>query len=561
MLRTVLVATASLTALASTSARASADYSAAGLASVQANGAIPMIGTLRLGTDDAPLMLSSAPSQNGININLRSPGTAGVPGPATAHHAYSANCMKQGFYGPSSGSGAPGVGEMDCINVVARQDGVSSDTHTNGGDAGDLGGILLDVQSTLRAQNFTAWTESHTSVVDTRTNTLPYYMDMQEGAVSTIGHPNDDGTQSSMQAWFAALIDGHGSGLKIVEQSDTSQNAGKLGHGIIDNVIEAAHYTGEQFFLVDGNGNIRMPHGWLHMGGEVVSSSFALGTDGNGNIELGSPTGKPSSNATPYMDFNGKGVSAGVRVINDDVGQMSIMNSGIRNYIFGKSYAVFQQPTTFSSGINTTNITLSGGLIFPQGKGNQTVLTTDASGSLHIGGTGSGSALNIDEPGNFSSINSAGDVSGANISSGNSVTIGTKNGNGNHKIVEQSLSATTSGSPVPLTPTGAAESSNNNIAVIASGSAKLTADVVCQNGTDMASWIVKGGYAVAGGNLKLLTSSITRDMPATTGATGWQITPTVDVQNAAAEVLFGYVPTKGAAAVSCGAKVEVIVSR
>lgn len=312
---------------------------------VQRDGSTPMIAPQNVGTDSAPVVLSNAPSQSAINVNMRSLGTPGIPGPMTAHHGYNASCTKDGYYSSSH----PPIGEIDCINIIARQDGLNPSTSSAANDAGDVGGILADIQSTLRAQNFSGFMEEHTSVVDTRTNTVPYYIDMQEGIISTTGHPDDDGTQGgSMQAWFAALIDGHGSGLKIVEQTDTSPQAGKIGHGVIDNVLEAAHYTGDEFFLIDGIGNIRMPSGWLHMGGEIVSSSFALGTDANGNMVVGSPTGSSSNfgSATPYISFSGQGVVDNARLISDGPGQLSIVARGTRNYVFNPAYAAVLPPLT-----------------------------------------------------------------------------------------------------------------------------------------------------------------------------------------------------------------------
>ncbi|MBE7182266.1 MAG: hypothetical protein INR71_13865, partial [Terriglobus roseus] len=243
-----------------------------------AGSALPNIGgnvsgPLTIGTSGSPMLLSQQASQNGLFINMVSPGTPTPIGPATAHHGADFHCTKSGFFGTN-----PGSGEMDCLNLVVRQDGLGSATF----DAGDAGGILADVSSTLRAQNFTGVLEAHTSIVDTTSNTTPYYLDIQQGSISTTGYPTDDGTKGQgLQAFYAALLDGHGSGFSLVEGQDTSSTASHLGHGIIDNVLSAMHYTGEIFFNVDGSGNVRMPDGSIVLGGRITGPDYGLDTTGS----------------------------------------------------------------------------------------------------------------------------------------------------------------------------------------------------------------------------------------------------------------------------------------
>ena len=206
------------------------------------------------------------------------------------------------------------------------------------------------------------------------------------------------------------------------------------------------------------------------------------------------------------------------------------------------------------------NLTLRNAIFFPSVNGNQPVLTTDSSGSLHISGTNSKTALDIDEPTNFSSLAATGTVSAGNVSSGGSITYGTSNSAGNHAVTDIAISSYTPSGTVALTPQAGGESASNNLGVITTGGAKVTADIMCQNGTDMSSWIIKAAYLVVNGTLTKLGQSVATDIPATSGAASRAVAATVDTTNSAPEIVVGF-GSGGSAGISCTAHAEIITVR
>ncbi len=210
--------------------------------------------------------------------------------------------------------------------------------------------------------------------------------------------------------------------------------------------------------------------------------------------------------------------------------------------------------------VTTSNLNVKSAIVFPAVAGNQPVLTTDSKGALHIGGNGSGGSLSVDEPLNPSSVAATGPVTAGSLSAGASVSYGTANSAGNHAVIEGTLSAYYPSGNVALTPNGLAETASNNIAIITRGGAKLTADVMCQNGTDSASWIVTGTYLVVNSALTLQGHTIVADVAATPGGGSWLIAPTVDTANSAPEIVVGFGAGNGTP-VDCTARTQLIIVR
>ncbi len=260
-------------------------------------------------------------------------------------------------------------------------------------------------------------------------------------------------------------------------------------------------------------------------GGNVLVSAGALFISQNNGS---------SSLPTPFLQQDATG--------NLRVGQAGISSGGLN----------------VDGTVTTTNLNVKSAIVFPAVAGNQPLLTTDSTGSLHISGNGTGGSLHIDEPLNPSSVASSGPVTAGTLSSAGTLTYGTGNSSGNHKVVEGTLSVYNLNGNVALTPNGLAESASNNIAVITTGGAKLTADVMCQNQTDSASWIVKATYLTVNGTLTQQGQAITADVAATTGAKSWLIASTVDTANSAPEVVVG-LGSGNTVPIDCTAKFELII--
>jgi hypothetical protein len=114
--------------------------------------------------------------------------------------------------------------------------------------------------------------------------------------------------------------------------------------------------------------------------GKIVIGSDAT----NQNIELGNGTG----GTTPYLDFNGNGVSQSVRLLNDADGQLTFLSDGTQNVRIRKN-----QSTLFTNGVTSqTQLTAnSGGIVLGSDSTNQ---------NLELGNASVGTTPYIDFNGN-----------------------------------------------------------------------------------------------------------------------------------------------------------------
>lgn len=324
------------------------------------------------------------------------------------------------------------------------------------------------------------------------------------------------------------------SGSQINKQAIVlgSGNASALGsgQGIFFNPSALGSLPGGTDSVTDTGGGLKITTDTAHLlslsGGNISLTSGAI------YVQNPSISGLP----TPYIQQNSDG--------NLRVAQSGSTSGGL----------------DVDGTVNAANLTLRGSIFFPSVNGNQPVLTTDSSGSLHISGTNSKTALDVDEPTNFSSLAATGTVSAGNFSSGGSVTYGTSNAAGNHQVMDIAISSYTNSGTVALTPQAGAESATNNLGVVTSGGVKVTADVMCQNGTDLSSWVIKAAYLVINGTLTKLGQSATADIPATSGAASWAIAATVDTANSAPEIVVGF-GSGGSVGITCTGHAEVITVR
>lgn len=123
-----------------------------------------------------------------------------------------------------------------------------------------------------------------------------------------------------------------------------------------------------------------------------------------------------------------------------------------------------------------------------------------------------------------------------------------------HRPAQLALGAYGSGN-IALTPApGIAESGTNDLGTFLSGGVKLTGEIMCQNGTDTASWHIAATYLVKSSVLTLTGLTTTVDVPPTSGATSWLLATTADTANSSPEIVAGV----GSATASCSASVSLL---
>jgi hypothetical protein len=203
---------------------------------------------------------------------------SGVNGPATAQTGLTINMTKDNWW--TGGQ----VGEVDGMNILLRQNAPGSDGS----------GILVNVQN--QGNGFLSATEFSSTIVDPATNTLTYGIDVQEGAL-------DKPTSNYVGAVYTADYGALSTGVLIQNSPGASWQY-------------AIQYSkdGKSKFSVDGAGNVVGQS--LYLGGVGLN-----GDAGNGSADVGNLA---NAAATPYIDLNGFGQAANVRLINDANGQLTI---------------------------------------------------------------------------------------------------------------------------------------------------------------------------------------------------------------------------------------------
>jgi hypothetical protein len=204
---------------------------------------------------------------------------SGVDGPQTAQTGLTVNISKDNWW--TGGK----VGEIDGMNVLLRQNGPGS----------DASGILINVQN--QGNGFLSATEFSSTIVDPVSNTLTHGIDVQEGALN-----------GQTGGYFGAVYTADYGALStaVLIQNSTPEASWKY----------AIQYqkNGSVKFSVDGSGNIAASSAYF--GGVGLN-----GDPNNGSIDVGNLS---NGAATPYIDLNGFGKAANVRLINDSNGQLTI---------------------------------------------------------------------------------------------------------------------------------------------------------------------------------------------------------------------------------------------
>ena len=111
--------------------------------------------------------LGSVSNGNGLDVKIVTAGS-GQLGPQTANHGLNVRCTKANFRHVS------GIGEIDCLNAVVRQDG-----------QGDSSALQIDTQNT--GKGFLAVQESVASSIAANPNRITHSIDIQEGVIPSGG--------------------------------------------------------------------------------------------------------------------------------------------------------------------------------------------------------------------------------------------------------------------------------------------------------------------------------------------------------------------------------------
>ena len=224
-----------------------------------------------------PVALNGTAYASAATVTANALGS-GTNGPETAQTGLTVNISKDNWW--TGGK----VGEVDGINVLMRQNGPDSDGS----------GLLINVQN--QGKGFLSATEFASSIVDPVSNTLTHGIDVQEGVLN---QKTGDYIGAVYSADYGALSTG------VLIQNSTGASWKYAIQYLKD---------GKAKFSVDGLGN-------LVAAGAYFGGVGLNGDPGNGSIDLGNLA---NSSATPYLDLNGYGKAANVRLINDGYGQLTI---------------------------------------------------------------------------------------------------------------------------------------------------------------------------------------------------------------------------------------------
>jgi hypothetical protein len=224
-----------------------------------------------------PVALNGTAYASAATVTANALGS-GTNGPQTAQTGLTVNISKDNWW--TGGK----VGEVDGINVLMRQNAPDSDGS----------GLLINVQN--QGNGFLSATEFASSIVDPVSNTLTRGIDVQEGVLN-------QKTGDYIGAVYTADYGALSTGVLIQNSSGASWKY-------------AIQYlkNGDAKFSVDGLGNLVATSAYF--GGVGLN-----GDAGNGSIDLGNLA---NTAATPYLDLNGYGKAANVRLINDGYGQLTI---------------------------------------------------------------------------------------------------------------------------------------------------------------------------------------------------------------------------------------------
>jgi len=227
-----------------------------------------------------PVALNGTTQAAAATITANALGS-GVNGPLTAQDGLLINITKDNWW--TGGK----TGEIDGMNIMLRQNAPHS----------DASGILIDAQN--QGNGFLSATEFSSTIVDPKTNSLTYGIDVQEGVLDKL---NGDYIGAVYSAEFGALSTG-----VLIQNSPGSSWKYAIQY----------QKDGAAIFSVDGQGNI--------IGASVYLGGVGLNQDGvHGSIDLGNLS---NSSATPYLNFNGFGSPDQVKLINDAKGQLTITTS------------------------------------------------------------------------------------------------------------------------------------------------------------------------------------------------------------------------------------------
>jgi fibronectin-binding autotransporter adhesin len=275
-------------------------------------GTLGVTGATTLGSVTSSKHLTGSAFDSNATINMTAVGS-GTNGPATAQNGLTINATKDNWWGTP---GTPAVGEIDGMAIFVRQGGAGS----------DAGGILVNVQNT--GTGFLAATEMASSIVDTSTNTLTQYMDIQEGGMNP-------GSGDYIGAVYTAGTGALSTGVQIQNVTGASWT----------NAIKVV-YDNSPVFSVDGT-----------TGGITTSGNVSA----SGNTTTNGLTLPTITGSTQYLQVDSSGVVSGTGIPSGGVGLSTMQtwlaaqtytNSDLK--LLGSGAGVTTFTSANSSGTNYT---------------------------------------------------------------------------------------------------------------------------------------------------------------------------------------------------------------